>query len=116
MLCTNAPSIGFNNPSIAKTVAIKFKVNANPIPALMVLKVFLDTLNKWGKSWILSWIKVIFEASIILLQLTDYSYKDKLQLLRHLNDAELLFFQIFYSFHLEAFCFQLLFHYFQFFL
>lgn len=64
MLCTNAPSIGFNNPNIAKTVAIKFKVNANPIPALMVLKVFLDTLNKWGKSWILSWIKVIFEASI----------------------------------------------------
>lgn len=45
MLCTNAPSIGFNNPNIAKTVAIKFKVNANPIPALMVLKVFLDTLN-----------------------------------------------------------------------
>ena len=43
---TNAPSIGFNRLNIAKIVAIRFKINANAMPTLIVFKVFLDNLNK----------------------------------------------------------------------
>lgn len=34
---------------MAKIVAIRFKINANAMPTLIVFKVFLDNLNKWGQ-------------------------------------------------------------------
>lgn len=33
---------------MAKIVAIRFKINANAMPTLIVFKVFLDNLNKWA--------------------------------------------------------------------
>ena len=65
ILWISAPSIGFRIPKIANAIAVIFRANANPIPILMILIVFLAIPIRWGMSSILSLTNVISAASML---------------------------------------------------